>query len=319
MSLYPLNFTAPAIVWYCVSGVTYAAGGPVVQQKPSSEALLRLTPMACATPEQLRLLGREPIPFERDASMLVQWSAIPEGIFQIRCPEAILSLKNPRASFHLVRGQRWTADSANAWKFDNPLQVAHNTMGQPTVPYKARLRGWVRAAKDHVNLRFQLVNETEATLEPQVLWVCFMHGLRGPKQDQVAVPGISKDSFFQRDGQFLPWRTQETEFKFMPANGSALTKAGWQQYEDFKLRGPVEVNIRAHAPAEGLRAALVQRGTQQLVVGLRSADALILGGKCEYPCTDLGLGLDPLKPGDTAEVRATAWFLSGGLRELARH
>ena len=95
--------------------------GPLTSLAMSEEAahpLLRMTPFALATPEQLKSLGREPISFEKDGSIFVQWSAMPDAIFQIRCPEGIVGLDRPDKSFFYIRGQRWRSDGPDGWKFD---------------------------------------------------------------------------------------------------------------------------------------------------------------------------------------------------------
>ena len=292
--------------------------GPLTSLAMSAEAahpLLRVTPFAQATPEQLTLLGREPISFENDGSIFVQWSAMPDAIFQIRCPEGIVGLDSPYTKFLYVRGQRWRSDGPDGWKFDVPLQVARSSIGEPYAPYSARLRGWVRAGGDHIDIRFQFVNQSEKPLDPQSFWICFMHGTAGPNLDEVTVPGVSHDTLFLRDGRFLPWRAQESKFCFMPANGSALTEAGWQQSKYYEKLGR-KPNIAPHPPAEGVRAAIITRDDRNFITAITSDDAVILGGKCQYPCIDLSLGFDELVPGETSELSATAWFLEGDLNDL---
>ena len=71
-----------------------------------------------------------------------------------------------------------------------------------------------------------------------------------------------------------------------------------------------------HPPVEGLRVAMVETSSGPGVVGLTADAAAILGGKIANPCTDLGLGFGPLAEGATTELRATAWFVKGGLEEL---
>ena len=280
-----------------------------------AQPVLRVTPIALATPEQLMLLGRDPKPFESDASIFVQWSAMPDAIFQIRCPEAIVGLDSPYKTFLFVRRQRWQPDGPGGWKFDVPLQVAKFTTGKPYVPYPARLRGWVQAEEDHVDIRFQFVNQSESSLDPQSFWVCFLHEAAGTNSDRVVVPGVSHETLFLRDDGFLPWRAQESRFCFMPANGSALTEAGWQQSKYYEKLGR-KPNIMPHPPADGVRAAIITRGDRKFITAITSDDAVVLGGKCEYPCIDLSLGFDELAPGESIELSTTAWFLEGDLNDL---
>jgi len=99
---------------------------PITSLAMSAEAahpLLRVTPFAQATPEQLTLLGREPIPFENDGSIFVQWSAMPDAIFQIRCPEGIVGLDSPYKKFLYVRGQRWQSDGPDGWLIGNLISA----------------------------------------------------------------------------------------------------------------------------------------------------------------------------------------------------
>jgi hypothetical protein len=146
--------------------------------------------------------------------------------------------------------------------------------------------------------------------------LCFLHGWGGAEFNRETVPGISHDTYFGRGGRLHPWRPQEKDFQFMRANGSALTALGWDQLAHYRARGTA-MAVKPHDAADGIRAAVIRRPAGgPLTVGLTSPDAAILGGKIEYPCTDLGLGVGALAPGATASVTATAWFIKGGLEEF---
>jgi hypothetical protein len=65
---------------------------------------LRLNPMSSATPEQLRILGRAPTPFELNWGIFVDWSEIPGGVFQLSVPEGFLTLRD--RAFRFVCSQK---------------------------------------------------------------------------------------------------------------------------------------------------------------------------------------------------------------------
>jgi hypothetical protein len=292
---------------------------------------IRLLPAANAGPEQVKLLGREPTPREREWALLVQWSEIPDGIFQLALPEFSIRLDKTGWTRY-VCGHRWQRAGLQVWRSDVPLQfekpnplksdaprhLRRKFEVEPEVLYQARLQSSAEAFDDRVEIRMQLTNESNQSLDPQIFWVCFLHGWGGEDFNRETVPGISHDTFFFREGRFLPWRSQERDFVFMRASGSALTPLGWKQLQHFRERDGDALPVKRHQPADGLRAALIQRSTGSLVVGLTSPDAAVLGGKIEYPCTDLGLGMGVLEPGATATVHATAWFLKGDLEALHR-
>ena len=291
------------------------------------EPALRLTPMARATPQQLKLLGRDPTPFELYWGIFVQWRDVPDGIFQLSVPEFVATLMDGSTKF--VCGHEWQADGPHGLKTDVPLQLVrrqkdnpfrpgHPYVIEPYTPYAARLRAWVRAYEDRVEIRIQLENQSKTELSPQAMWVCFLQGWGGPKFDQITVPGLLRESYFRRDEKFLLWSDQIQKFRFMGAGGSALTEAGWRQIDDFTKRNGTAAKVRRHAAAEGIRAALIDRGGERHVVALTSDQAVILGGKDSNPCLDLGLDVGSLPPGASQEGRATAWFLRGGLDVLAK-
>ena len=286
---------------------------------------LRLNPMSSATPEQLRILGRAPTPFELNWGIFVEWSEIPGGVFQLSVPEGFLTLRD--RAFRFVCSQQWRPVGKGGWGFDEPLRFARRDPAHPYVagkpytiepyqPYPARLRARVEPMTDRVELTFELVNLGKTPLDSELVWICFLHGFGGPRFDQLTVPGLSRDTFFRRGGVFEPWRPQQTRYGFMSAAGAALTERGWKRHRALQAKYGDALNISPHAPADGVRAATIQQGARTLSVALASEDAEVLGGPTGNPCTDLGLGLDPVAPGATGRVRATAWFVRGGLDEL---
>jgi hypothetical protein len=293
----------------------------------AADKRLRLTPMSRATEEQLRILGRAPTPFEDNWGIFVQWPELAGGLFQLSVPEGLLSLR--QGSFNYVCSQRWRSDPEGGWSFDEPLRFARRHPEnpfvpgkpytiEPYVPYPARLRAEVEPFENRVELRFELINEGRETLEPQLVWICFLHGWGGPGFDRLTVPGFSRDTYFRRGGAFLPWRPQESGYRFMSAAGSALTARGWRTHAELAARGGKVIPVRPHPAAEGVRAARIETGGRPLVVALASEDAEVLGGGTGNPCTDLGLGLESLGPGRRGRVRATAWFIRGELDDLNR-
>ena len=60
---------------------------------------LRLTPCAQATAEQIKLLGRYPDDLEREQSLFVEWSKIPNIVFKTNFPESIISLRRLRSAW----------------------------------------------------------------------------------------------------------------------------------------------------------------------------------------------------------------------------
>ena len=292
-----------------------------------SSSTLRLTPMAQATAEQLRILGRAPTPFEEKWGIFVEWSEVPGGVFQLSVPEGFLTLRD--RNFRYVCSQRWQADGRGGWRSDEPLQFARRDPARPFEPgkpytiepyvqYPARLRARVEPFEDRVELAFELVNLGREPLESELLWICFLHGWGGPGFDQLTVPGFSRTTFFRRGGAFAPWPPQETEYKFMSASGAALTARGWRRHADLQARYGDALPVRPHPAADGVRAAKIDRRGRTLTVAIASEDAEVLGGPTGNPCTDLGLGLEPVPAGGSASVRATAWFVRGGFDVLER-
>lgn len=274
-----------------------------------AKSALCVTPCTLVTPEQVKLLGREPDQLEREQSLLVEWSKMPNTLFKMNFPESLLSLHSPVKSFDLVRELQWQTHASGGWKFDVSLKTSHGSLAKAGAPYPARIRGWITPAADHLDLRLQLTNQSQQSLEPQSLFVCTGQNL------PATVERVITADFFMRDGKFLPWGPQEAEFMFAPANISALTKAGWQQYKWFESRDR-KPPVRPHPPADGVRAGLINQGERQFVVALVSDDAIVLGGKSSNPCQDLSLGFGPLRPNETAQMSATWWFLEGGLDNL---
>ena len=272
---------------------------------------LRLTPCARATAGQIKLLGRHPDDLEREQALFVEWSKIPHTIFKINFPEAIIFLgrlarSGYAAGFVYVRELQWGVHGTGGWKFDVPLKTDQRN---PPTPSPCRIRGWITPAEDHIDLRLQLTNQTRQTLKPQSLFVC-----TGRNLGKTAARLVTRD-YFLRDGGFLPWEPQEAQFTFGPAHIAALTEKGWQQFKWFADRGDTPP-IKAHPAADGCRASVIQHDRKEYVVGFMSDDAVILGGKSSHPCQDLALGFGPLQAGESAEVRATWWFLEGGLDDL---
>ena len=285
-----------------------------------SNDAISLTPMARATAEQLDVLGRQPTPHEVEWSVLVQWEKIPNGLFQLSVPEFVISLKRRQLDF--VCGQRWITDGDGGWKTEVPYQLVRRPSPKdrivPYAPYPAKLSAWVKPASDHVDVHLRFSNQSGRQLDPQVFWICLLSGYGGPEFDQLTVPGFSRDTYFSRDDRFLPWRPQEDDYVFMAAKGSALTQLGWDHHEFYQQRDGTAMAVKEHAAADGVRAAIIETPGGRCVVGLTSDSAAILGGKIMNPCTDLGLGFGPLAHGDAVDLRATAWFVEGGLSELRK-
>lgn len=323
VSAFPQPLVLRLVVFCLVVLLSFTVTSVFAKEEPA----LRLTPMARATPPQLKLLGRDPTPFERYWGIFVQWRDVPDGIFQLSVPEFIATLLD--GSIKFVCGHEWQADGAHGLKMDVPLQFVRGKKDQPFRPgepyvidpyrpYAARLRAWVRPHEDHVEIRIQLENQSKQELDPQVIWVCFLQGWGGPEFDQITVPGLSRESYFRRDEKFLPWRDQIQKFNFMGAGGSALTKAGWCQIDHFNKRDGKAATVRPHPAVEGVRAAIIDRIGERRIVALTSDHAAILGGKNLNPCTDLGLEIHSLPPATSQQVWATAWFLRGGLDVLSK-
>jgi hypothetical protein len=309
-----------------IRALVLAMCGAALAQAAASSPL-RLTPMVRATAEQLRILGRAPTPFEERWGIFVEWAEVPGGVFQLSVPEGFLTLRD--RNFRYVCSQRWESDGRGGWRFDEPLEFARRDTTppfeagkpytiQPYVPYPARLRARVEPFSDRVELAFELVNQGRKTLESELLWICFLHGFGGSDFKQLTVPGFSRTTFFRRDGAYLPWPAQETEYRFMAASGAALTAKGWRRHAEMQARYGDALAVRPHPAADGVRAGRIERGGRTLTVAIASDDAEVLGGPTGNPCTDLGLGLEPIPPGGTARVRATAWFVRGDFDALER-
>ena len=291
VSEFPKLFDFRLVVFCLVGLLSFTATSVFAKEEPA----LRLTPMARATPPQLKLLGRDPTPFERYWGIFVQWPDVPDGIFQLSVPEFTATLLD--GSIKFVCGHEWQADGPHGLKMDVPLQFVRGKKDQPFrpgepyviepyKPYAARLRAWVRPHDDRVEIRIQLENQSKQELDPQAMWVCFLQGWGGPEFDRITVPGLSRESYFRRDEKFLPWRDQIQKFNFMGAGGSALTKAGWRQIDHFNKRNGKAATVRLHPAVEGVRAAIIDRNGERRVVALTSDHAAILGGKNSNPCTD---------------------------------
>ncbi len=284
--------------------------GPAAAEEPS----LRVTPCDQATPEQIKLLGHDLPQLSREISLFVEWSKIPNTLFMMHFPEAIISLRRLRSSwaagFVYIRELQKEPHGTGGWKFDVPLKTdTRRPASVGITPYPCRIRGWITPAEDHIDLRLQFTNQSQQTLEPQSLFVCTGQNL-GATGDRV----ITGD-YFMSEGKFLPWGPQESKFTFAPARIAALTEKGWQQYKWFEDRGYTPP-VKPHPAADGCRAATIKYDGKEYVVGFASDDAVILGGKSSNPCQDLSLGFGPLKPGESAEVRATWWFIEGDLHDL---
>lgn len=282
------------------------------QDLKQGKSTLRVTPCILATSDHVRSLGREPNQLEREQSLLVEWSKIPDILFKINFPESLLSLHNPVKSFNYVRELQWETHGSGGWKFDALLKTSPYAEVPASAPYPARIRGWITPAEDHLDLRLQLINESQQLIKPQSLFVC-----TGQNLPTTAKRVITAD-YFMRNGKFLPWRTQEENFEFASASIAALTEKGWQQCKWFESRGQ-KPPVKPHPPADGVRAGLIDLGKRQFVVALVSDDAIVLGGKSSNPCQDLSLGFGPLEPGASAQMQATWWFIEGGLDDLLAH
>ena len=85
-----------------VTGLVFTLAGLSTKLTISAEEMrptLRVTPCARATPDQIKVLGREPGQLDREQSLFMEWSKIPNIVFKTNFPESIISLRRLRSAW----------------------------------------------------------------------------------------------------------------------------------------------------------------------------------------------------------------------------
>jgi hypothetical protein len=138
------------------------------------------------------------------------------------------------------------------------------------------------------------------------LWICLMHWF---------APGLSAKTLVRLNGKFIPYEATYPDY-FGPAGMRCYTRLGRKEVERLETLKLAVARPPGVPVPEPARCSVGKSGNRDLVAGIASPSAAILGGYDKNPCTDLALLIGDLEPGETRKAHFGAYFGFGTPNDL---
>ncbi len=205
----------------------------------------------------------------------------PDALWHFRLPEKIATDNDADTGSYQL-GIKWS-QTADGWLLEDcPLAGLGGT-----------LQGMISADRDTVSYSLTMTNLSTQTWPRTLAWLCFNHSM-------------AKKYYQYRNFLFSNSEMTQTP----PDSVEHYCLQG--RHRDWWAQGAIE-------PGEALIATSCRDDEgKEFSIGIGASDAMMVGQNPEWPCTDIGLFLGDVSPGQTTRVDGRIYFHYGSPMEILK-